>query len=176
MNEYQKEQIRQALEVESLTGKTIRSALLKAGAPTAILAAISVSGFGAFVALTTIIHAIFTTILGITLPFAVYTSATSILGLLTGPIGGILIFGIASYQILSGSRKLDRELCAQVVWCSVTSYGNQFTPRDEEMPSYLYGKEREIAEKENIIKNLIVENKKVDKENELLQQEKISVV
>jgi uncharacterized protein YaaW (UPF0174 family) len=145
MNEEQRHEIRKALNIEKLTGETIRSALLKACSPTAILAIASASGFGAFVALTTIIHAIFTTIIGITLPFVVYSSATSVLVILIGPVGGILIFVLASYQILSGSKKLDRELLAQVVWISVSSYGGMFTPNEESLPSWVANEDKEKA-------------------------------
>lgn len=60
-----KEAIEKMLNIEKLTGKEVRNILIKAGTPTIIIAALSASGFGAFMALTTIIHAVFTTILGI---------------------------------------------------------------------------------------------------------------
>ena len=129
MNDEQREDVKKALGIEKLTGETIRAALLKAGAPAAILAAVSASGFGAFVGLTTIIHAVFTTVMGITLPFAVYTGATSTLAILTGPVGGMIILGLASYQIFNGNKKLNRELLVQIVWFAVTSYGEKFAPK-----------------------------------------------
>lgn len=48
---------------------------------------------------------------------------------LTGLAGGRLILGLASYQIINGNKKLNRELLAQIVWLAVSSYGENFTPK-----------------------------------------------
>lgn len=158
LSQKQREEITSALNVKELTGETVRQALLKAGAPAAILATISASGFGGFVALTTIIHAVFTTVLGITLPFAVYTSATSALAIIAGPVGFIVMFGVLSYQITNGGNKLNRELLAQIVWFAVNSYGNKFTPKDEELPSWVpLEKRMEVEKNEAMYKSLILD-------------------
>jgi len=166
MTDEQKQQLRNALNVEKLTGETIRKSLLKAGKPGAIIATLSISGFGASVALTTIMHAIFTTVLSVTLPFAAYTTATSALAILTGPVGVILVFGIASYQILNGGRKLDRDLLAQVVWFARESYGKCFTPSEDMLPSFVPAedKERMKIDEEKYFA-LIKEHEKIVKQN-----------
>jgi hypothetical protein len=164
MSEEQKKQIKDALNIEELTGETIRDALLKAGAPAAIMATISLSGFGAFLALTTVLHAIFTTMLGITLPFAVYTGATSFLSIITGPIGLILVAGVFSYQIFNGNRKLDRELFAQIIWFSITTNGNYFTPKDDSLPSWVQIENVAAVEKDELeFKKLIQEKEAMEK-------------
>ena len=76
----ERKELQNTLRVKDLTGKTIRDTVVRAGLPALILG--TTSGLGIFVATTTIMHAVFTTVLGITLPFAAYTGAMSFLGVL----------------------------------------------------------------------------------------------
>jgi fumarate reductase subunit D len=147
MDDEQRRNIQKILKVDSLTGETMRGALMQAGAPAAILTAVSAAGFGGFVALSTIIHAVFTTILGITLPFAVYTGASSALAFITGPVGWLLVLGIGSWQALRGSKRVDEEMLAQTVWFAVGSYGGRMTPPDEKLPSWVPQVERMAVER-----------------------------
>jgi uncharacterized protein YaaW (UPF0174 family) len=80
-------------EVAAQHGKT-REWAKAGGAVTAILAA-EASGFGVYLLATTGLSAI-AGLAGITLPFAVYTSMTSIMGVILGPVGwvGTGIFAI----------------------------------------------------------------------------------
>ncbi len=146
MDDEQRRKIQEILKVDSLTGETMRSALMRAGAPAAILAAVSASGFGGFVALSTIIHAVFTTVLGITLPFAVYTGASSALAFIVGPVGWLFVLGVGSWQAVRGSKKFDEEMLAQTVWFAVGSYGGRMTPPDEKLPSWVPQVDRAAVE------------------------------
>lgn len=137
MSEEQRKNIQEILQVESLTGKSIRDTIVKSGGPAMIMATVSAAGFGAFIALSTVIHAVFTTILGITLPFAIYTGASSVLAFIIGPVGWLFILGIGSWQMMAGSKKIEQEMMAQSIWFSVGSYGKFFTPIDEELPSWV---------------------------------------
>ena len=67
-----KELIKQSLQTNHLSGEVLRNSFLKSGVGIGSLITIG-SSFGAYIAINTIIHAIFTSFLGITLPFAVYT-------------------------------------------------------------------------------------------------------
>jgi hypothetical protein len=111
----QREAVLRDLRLDSLSGEAVTKALLAAGGPLASMAALSAAGFGAYVALTTISHAVATTVLGITLPFAFYTTATSALSLLTGPVGWLL----AGFTMLVtwhySERKLSRSLFAGLI-------------------------------------------------------------
>lgn len=137
MSDEQRKKIQEILKVDNLTGESMRGALVKAGAPALILGSVTAAGFGAFVALSTIIHAVFTTILGVTLPFAAYTGAGSVLAFITGPVGWLLVLGIGSWQVIAGSKKIDQEMLAQSVWFAAGSYGKYLTPSDEELPSWV---------------------------------------
>jgi hypothetical protein len=89
------------------------------------------AGFGAYVALSVIIHAIFTTMLGITLPFAFYTSASSLLSLLAGPFGVAIAILVGVVGAAFGQQKLNRSQYAMIVWSCATRYSGAFyTPTD----------------------------------------------
>jgi hypothetical protein len=103
------------LRLDTLSGEAVTKALLASGGPLASMAALSAAGFGAYVALTTIIHAVATTLLGITLPFAVYTTATSALSLLTGPVGWLIAGATMFFTWRHSETKLSRSLFAGLV-------------------------------------------------------------
>ena len=130
----ERKELQNTLRVKDLTGKTIRDTVVRAGLPALILG--TTSGLGIFVATTTIMHAVFTTVLGITLPFAAYTGAMSFLGVLTGPLGWMLIAGTAVYQIASGNKKIDREMLAQFIYLARMMNGRDFAPMEEELSAW----------------------------------------
>lgn len=142
LSDKDKEELKRVLNIEELTGKEIRNVFMKAGTPTLIIGALSASGFGAFIALTTVMHAVFTTILGITLPFAVYTGATSTLGFLLGPAGIALVAGTAIWQVSKGNKNLKNEIMGQIVFASVSAMGGSFVAQNKDLPSYESDKER----------------------------------
>ncbi len=131
LTESQKQDMKTLLNVDKLTGDTLRGALLKAGAPAAMLAVVSTTGMGAYLALTTIIHAVCTTALGITLPFAAYTGASYALSFILGPAGFIAVTGIAVAQVFIGGQKFTREVMAQAVWAAVSAYGSKFAQEEQ---------------------------------------------
>ncbi|MDF2588849.1 MAG: hypothetical protein K0S41_2690 [Anaerocolumna sp.] len=172
LTEKQREELKEALKVQELTGQTLGNILRSAAGPATVLAIVEISGFGAYIALTTIVHAIFTTVLGITLPFAAYTTLTSTLAFLTGPIGWIAVIGVGAFQLNRGKNKLIYEILAQMVWLSVNIYGKKFTPADEELPSWIPDYERDAAKKEEErYQSIMSENKEIrDKYNLLKKQ------
>jgi hypothetical protein len=103
-----------ALKVDTLTGPALTAALVRGGSLTALVSAFEAAGFGGYVALTTIVHAIFTTALGITLTFTVYTGLTSLTAFLTGPIGIALLGGSIVWAAQHGSNAaLNAQLMAR---------------------------------------------------------------
>lgn len=159
MTEEQKRELRKALKLKELSGESVRKMMTTATGTAAVMAALQVSGFGAYIAVTTIMHAIFTTTLGLTLPFAAYTGATSFLAFLTGPFGWMAFIGTEILMITNSRKKLVYELLAQVVWSSVVAYGEDFVTSKEHLPSWLVGEEKvkAIKESDEIIK-LTIEN------------------
>ncbi len=126
----------EALGVKKITGKTLRKVLVGASGPAALMTLINLSGFGAYLMLTTVIHAIFTTMLGITLPFAVYQNATIALSFLTGPFGFLLMAGLGGIPLLLGNRNVKRMLHARTVWLGVRACNLPVTPEDDTLPSF----------------------------------------
>ncbi len=119
MSDESKKELCKALGVEEVTGETLAKLISTSAGASALMLALNASGFGAFMALTTIIHAIFTTTLGITLPFAVYTTSTSLLSFFLGPVGWFIFAGAEIYMLNRNKNKVIYELLAQVVWASV---------------------------------------------------------
>lgn len=165
MSEKEQKELKEALGVDNLTGAAVRKMLITASGTTIVMSVLNASGFGVYIALTTIMHAVFTTTLGITLPFAAYTGATSFLAFITGPAGWFTLAGIEALMINHNKKMLIYELFSQVVWSSVKSYGQRFTPKKEDMPSWLTGIERNeaIADSAEYMK-LLHENEKLKKE------------
>ena len=127
-------QVKESLNLRELTGKTMRNALLSVGIPASALKVSS--GMGAFIAMTTVMHAVFTTALGITLPFAAYSGTMAVLGFLTGPVGWLIVGGILAYQVVSGARKIDREMLSQYVYTAFVHRRRLFAPREEELAGW----------------------------------------
>ncbi|NLB20411.1 MAG: hypothetical protein GX829_06215 [Clostridium sp.] len=136
LNQDEKQKLMDILNIKSLTGNEIRAVLMKAGTPALIMGALSASGFGAFIALNTIIHAVFTTILGVTIPFAFYTGASSALSFMLGPAGIAMVAGTTVWQFTKGNKKIRNELVSQLIFLSVNAYGRSFSARDDELPSF----------------------------------------
>lgn len=150
MSSKQSQELQKALNVQDLSGKTVRNALTSGVGGTLTLLAINGAGFGAYIALSTILHAVFTTNLGITLPFAAYTSAASFLSFFTGPAGWLILGGAQVMALRKNKKKLTYELLAQVVFLSVQTYGTFFDKSSNtELPDYMpdMGRDERIAQK-----------------------------
>lgn len=128
-------EIQKALNLETLSASSLRDTFLKSGLPIAGIAALQAGGFGAYLALTTIMHAVFTSMLGITLPFAAYTTASSALSLLTGPVGIMLSLSIGFLGYFWGQRKIERSQYAMVVWTCVMHAQKPLVPETSLLPS-----------------------------------------
>lgn len=163
------EKIKSILKVNDLTGETVYKTLATTAAST--LALNLFGQFGGYIFLTTVMHGLFTTLLGITLPFAAYTTATSALGVITGPVGFLAALGFSAYQLNKGGNKIDQEILAQSVAMSAFFYGNKpMTPKLEELPSWIPKENTEELQKEEeqnkIIKDLLEKLNKYEKQYE----------
>ncbi|SFT40797.1 hypothetical protein SAMN02910356_00504 [Selenomonas sp. GACV-9] len=131
----EREAMRRSLKIDDISGETIQKLIMTTGGTTLVMTVMS--SMGGYIAMTTIMHALFTTALGITLPFAAYTGAASIAGFLTGPVGWAILAGVGIWQFTSGSSKVDGEVLAQSVFLARTEYRRPFTALDEELPSWI---------------------------------------
>ena len=106
-----REQILKDLNLEELTAESLWK-LFKSGALTGgTLMGAKACGFGLYLAATTVVHAIFTTLLGITLPFSFYTFLTSSIAFLLNPLVAPVLVAAFGLRILkTQEKKFDRKL------------------------------------------------------------------
>lgn len=135
LSETERLEIQKALNLQTLSASSLRNVIVKSGIPVAGIAAVQAGGFGAYLALTTVMHAVFTSILGITLPFAAYTSATSALSILTGPVGVLFSLSLGALGYFWGRRKIERSQYAMMVFTCVGHAGRSLVPETHMLPS-----------------------------------------
>lgn len=135
LSETERLEIQKALNLQTLSASSLRNVIVKSGIPVAGIAAVQAGGFGAYLALTTVMHAVFTSILGITLPFAAYTSATSALSILTGPVGVLFSLSLGALGYIWGRRKIERSQYAMMVFTCVGHAGRSLVPETHMLPS-----------------------------------------
>lgn len=128
------------------------------------------SSFGAYIAINTIIHAIFTSFLGITLPFAVYTGVAKGVSI----IAGCALGGYSIYSFIKTSGKLTSAMMSVVVFIAMTIYGKSFSVDENGDPLWITSDSIEYQEYQNNQYRIIQLNDKVKvlSKNLMLSQEK----
>lgn len=103
----------QALEAEAEKhGKSISGLVVGGGA----IALANASGFGVYLAASTAVGAL-TSAMGITLPFAFYTSMSSTIAVITGPVGIALLGGLGVLTL--GSPNMEKTIPAVAIIASI---------------------------------------------------------
>lgn len=105
--EEKQQKIKERLNIDDLTNKTLNQILLTQGTTVLITIIVEVAGFTAFTTLTSVIAAT-AGFFGLTLPFGAYVFATSALSILTGPIG-IALIALGGGAILNYQNKKVRK-------------------------------------------------------------------
>jgi len=155
-----KELIKQSLQTDHLSGEVLRNSLLKSGVGIGSLITVG-SSFGAYIAINTIIHAIFTSFLGITLPFAVYTGVAKGVSIIAGPIGWCALGGYSIYSFIKTSGKLTSAMMSVVVFIAMTIYGKSFSVDENGAPLWITSDSIEYQEYQNNQYRIIQLNDKV---------------
>ena len=140
-----KELIKQSLQTDHLSGEVLRNSFLKSGVGIGSLITVG-STFGAYIAINTIIHAIFTSFLGITLPFAVYTGVAKGVSIIAGPIGWCALGGYSVYSLIKASGKLTSAMMSVIVFIAMTIYGKSFLVDDNGAPLWFTSDSAEYQE------------------------------
>lgn len=168
-----KELIKQSLQTDHLSGEVLRNSLLKSGVGIGSLITVG-SSFGAYIAINTIIHAIFTSFLGITLPFAVYTGVAKGVSIIAGPIGWCALGGYSIYSFIKTSGKLTSAMMSVVVFIAMTIYGKSFSVDKNGNPLWITSDSIEYQEYQNNQYRIIQLNDKVKilSKDLMLSQEK----
>lgn len=155
-----KELIKQSLQTDHLSGEVLRNSFLKSGIGIGSLITVG-SSFGAYIAINTIIHAIFTSFLGITLPFAVYTGVAKGVSIIAGPIGWCALGGYSIYSLIKTSGKLTSAMMSVVVFIAMTIYGKSFSVDENGAPLWIISDSIEYQEYKNNQYRIIQLNDKV---------------
>ena len=155
-----KELIKQSLQTDHLSGEVLRNSFLKSGVGIGSLITVG-SSFGAYIAINTIIHAIFTSFLGITLPFAVYTGVAKGVSIIAGPIGWCALGGYSIYSLIKTSGKLTSAMMSVVVFIAMTIYGKSFSVDENGAPLWITSDSIEYQEYQNNQFRIIQLNDKV---------------
>lgn len=140
-----KELIKQSLQTDHLSGEVLRNSFLKSGVGIGSLITVG-STFGAYIAINTIIHAICTSFLGITLPFAVYTGVAKGVSIIAGPIGWCALGGYSVYSLIKTSGKLTSAMMSVIVFIAMTIYGKSFLLDDNGAPLWFTSDSAEYQE------------------------------
>ena len=155
-----KELIKQSLQTNHLSGEVLRNSFLKSGVGIGSLITVG-SSFGAYIAINTIIHAIFTSFLGITLPFAVYTGVAKGVSIIAGPIGWCALGGYSIYSFIKTSGKLTSAMMSVVVFIAMTIYGKSISVDENGAPLWITSDSIEYQEYQNNQYRIIQLNDKV---------------
>lgn len=155
-----KELIKQSLQTDHLSGEVLRNSFLKSGIGIGSLITVG-SSFGAYIAINTIIHAIFTSFLGITLPFAVYTGVAKGVSIIAGPIGWCALGGYSIYSFIKTSGKLTSAMMSVVVFIAMTIYGKSFSVDENGASLWVTSDSIEYQEYQNNQYQIIQLNDKV---------------
>ena len=148
MTEEQRVEVRRALKTDKVTADTVMQ-MIKTTGLTGLMATMG-SMFGSYILMSIIIHGVFTTLLGMTVPFAVYSGAASTLSVISGPIGwaAFAMFGV--WQYVRGSSKVDGELYCQLIFIARFIHRKRFAPEDDDLPNWIIGRDeytrQEIAD------------------------------
>lgn len=109
-----REAILATLKLDELSGRTLRRAIRSGALTVATLGSLNAAGMGAFLALSTALSAL-SLLVGVSFPFAVYSGASSGLGLLLGPAGALLVALVPAGVLFSQRKRLHDSLLAGVV-------------------------------------------------------------
>lgn len=151
--EDQREALKENFDIDKLSGKAVRNIIVSVG-PAVIVGA---GGFSSYIALTTLMHLVFTTMLNITLPFAVYTTATSFMSVLLGPVGFFAFGAFGVWKSIKDNRKLSATLLSFILMQVYTQRRKPFMPPEE----YLTGWVSERNTAQNLKVNTRIGSSKV---------------
>lgn len=172
MSDEARDEIRAALKTNEVTADTVISMMRTTGF-TGLMASFG-SLFGSYVLLSILIHGVFTTLLGITVPFAVYTGAATTLSFVTGPIGWAALAVLGIWQYLRGSSKVDGELYCQLIFTARFIHKRTFAPEENDLPAWILGQNDQekvaLAEAEARYRAKEVELKKAKIAKEVAEQ------
>jgi hypothetical protein len=139
----QNEAFRSSLQLDEITRDGLRKAILAGSASFGLTSYVSFAGFGAYILLSKMIASV-AGIVGLTLPFGVFTSASSLLAVLSSPLTMILFLSGGGFFLEKRTAKeMQKEflkgLMSQMIFSAKTEESSW-----KEMSSFLEA--RKVAE------------------------------
>ncbi|MCS6829933.1 MAG: hypothetical protein NZ749_04735 [bacterium] len=125
------EELRKMSGVEKITADTLIAVMKRIVEGGGAMIFINSLGFSVYIALSTFIHTVFTTLLGITLPFGVYTTASTVLSVLTGPVGWGLLGTMAVLMFGYQGNRLNLELLNMVTLSALLRWYQEIHEQQE---------------------------------------------
>lgn len=111
LSDQEKLEVAKAIGVNELTIDAIKPAIVSTMLVSLVSIGVAGSGFGVYIAATTLMHTVMTSMLGITLPFAIYSGLTTSMGLLISPVGALaLAFGLLARIGSQKSKEIKKHL------------------------------------------------------------------
>lgn len=160
MSREQIENISGMLKVKKLTGRGLRSALLKGRAPSSIVAEAVNAGFGGMGALTAILSSFYSA-LSLSPASSYSPFVGSPISFVQGIPAWLTLLDIGSWQIIRSPHKIDSEMIAQSVWLAVGSMGRPMTPYNDELPVWSqFSRHDDIRKKDKEHSGLVKEFEK----------------
>ena len=116
-----KERLRENIQAERLTREAVAKALVTGTFSIGLTALVEVAGFSAYTSAVQALAAM-AGLFGITLPFSVYVSLTSLIAVLTNPLFFVLALGFVTYTLSTrAKRKIRDHLVPMVVTQGILS-------------------------------------------------------
>ena len=111
LSDQEKLEVAKAIGVDELTIDAIKPAIVSTMLVSLVSIGVAGSGFGVYIAATTLMHTVMTSMLGITLPFAIYSGLTTSMGLLISPVGALALgFGLLARIGSQKSKEIKKHL------------------------------------------------------------------
>jgi hypothetical protein len=131
MPEAQRERLREALDADELSRESIRKAIASGSLGTAFAAVVQVAGFSAYMAAVNALAAV-TGVLGLTIPFGVYTTLTSAVAVAANPWVLVpVLLGGGWYLTSHTNEKMRNNLLPVVVTqCTVQAAMEEYSNDD----------------------------------------------
>lgn len=171
-------QLKDKLKIDDLTNESIRQVMMTQGSVIVLSIIVEVAGFAAYTTLTT---AIATTmaIVGVTLPFGVYTFATSLLSLIVNPFILVpLVLGGGGWLLARQNKNLRKKLVPVVVLQmtlpTIIGLGNadetKFQPFISRWQHHKDKQQELVNQKHEFLKEIAYREKKVKKHEQEIAQ------
>lgn len=116
LSENDKVTLSKVLNLNEISSQAVIAALKSGALTSGTIFIASSTGFGIYMFFSTMLHAIFTQLLGITLPFTAYIFTSTAISWLLGPLAPILVAIVGTQVFNKYERKFSLKILGLVLW------------------------------------------------------------